>query len=192
AVKDDAIREVAEALNLDNQLIVHTSGSVGLDVLEGISAKTGVFYPLQTFSQNIAIDFRTIPIAIEGSSAEVTATIRAMADRLSERVIELDSVKRRTLHIAAVFSCNFTNHLYALSQQILNTEDLSFDLLRPLIAEASAKIQMNDPVAVQTGPAVRGDNNTLARHLEILKSNTKLAELYQMLSESIVNINKHS
>ncbi|HYK77204.1 MAG TPA: DUF2520 domain-containing protein, partial [Daejeonella sp.] len=108
AVKDDAIREVAEKLSLQDQLVVHTSGSTDLDVLQGISERIGVFYPLQTFSKSKAVDFRQIPIAVEGNNREVALAIHAIADRLSERVIDLDSNQRRILHVGAVLACNFT------------------------------------------------------------------------------------
>ncbi len=190
AVKDDAIKDIITSLTLQDQLIVHTSGSTGLDILDGVSTRTGVFYPLQTFSKKKAVDFRQIPIAIEGNTPEVTEIIRSIADRLSEKVIVLHSMQRRTLHVAAVFACNFTNHLYALAQEILKGQDLDFDLLRPLIAETALKIQTNDPTSVQTGPASRHDNNTIKTHLELLQSNPDLQELYSKLSQSIVNLNK--
>lgn len=192
AVKDKAIREVALELDIDDQLIVHTSGSTGLDILDGISSRIGVFYPLQTFSKSMAVDFRQIPIAIEGSSGEVTSTIRSIADRLSEKVIELNSRQRRALHIAAVFACNFTNHLYALSQELLKEQNLDFDLLRPLIAETANKIQLNDPVSLQTGPAIREDNETINVHLGLLHEKPDLRELYKSLSQSIVNLHQRS
>lgn len=192
AVKDEAIREVALALEISDKLIVHTSGSTGLDILDGVSSRIGVFYPLQTFSKTKSVDFRQIPIAIEGNTADITSTIRAIADRLSERVIELSSEQRKALHIAAVFACNFTNHLYALSQELLKEQKLDFDLLRPLIAETADKIQMNDPISVQTGPAIRDDKTTIQAHLNLLHDKQELMELYQKLSQSIVNLQQRS
>lgn len=192
AVKDEAIREVALALDISDKLIVHTSGSTGLDILDGVSSRIGVFYPLQTFSKTKSVDFRQIPIAIEGNTADVTSTIRAIADRLSERVIELSSEQRKALHIAAVFACNFTNHLFALSQELLREQKLDFDLLRPLIAETADKIQMNDPISVQTGPAIRDDKTTIQAHLNLLHDKQELMELYQKLSQSIVNLQQRS
>lgn len=192
AVKDEAIREVALALEISDKLIVHTSGSTGLDILDGVSSRIGVFYPLQTFSKTKSVDFRQIPIAIEGNTADVTSTIRAIADRLSERVIELSSEQRKALHIAAVFACNFTNHLFALSQELLKEQKLDFDLLRPLIAETADKIQMNDPISVQTGPAIRDDKTTIQAHLNLLHDKQELMELYQKLSQSIVNLQQRS
>jgi predicted short-subunit dehydrogenase-like oxidoreductase (DUF2520 family) len=192
AVSDDAIAAVAAQLKVGDKLIVHTSGSTPLNVLDGISEHTGVFYPLQTFSLNKAVDFRQIPIAIEANNPEDLAAIRSIADRLSERVRELNSTQRKALHVAAVFACNFTNHLFALSQEILEENKLDFDLIRPLIAETAGKINLNDPVTVQTGPAVRNDVSTVKSHLEMLKDQPEMYEIYERLSQSIVNLHKRS
>lgn len=192
SVKDDAIRTVATSLKLDNKLIVHTSGSVGLDVLDGISSRVGVFYPLQTFSKSKAVDFRQVPIAIEAREADDVAVIRSVADRLSEKVIELNSQQRKTLHVAAVFACNFTNHLYAISKDLLDKQELDFELIRPLINETADKIKLNDPQDVQTGPAVRGDQQTIETHLSMLDDQPELREIYEKLSQSIVNLHKRT
>ncbi|HUH33204.1 MAG TPA: DUF2520 domain-containing protein [Daejeonella sp.] len=192
AVNDDAIRIVAEQLNVLDGVIVHTSGSTGLDVLDGISPKTGVFYPIQTFSKSKAVDLRQVPIAVEGSTAEVTDLLHSMASRISEQVFEMNSVKRRTVHTAAVFACNFTNHMYVLAQELLREQNLSLDLLRPLIAETALKIQSADPASVQTGPAVRQDQTTMEMQLQLLKDNSDLQDLYQKVSQSIINYKKIS
>jgi predicted short-subunit dehydrogenase-like oxidoreductase (DUF2520 family) len=118
--------------------------------------------------------------------------IRAIADRLSEKVIELNSEQRKTLHVAAVFACNFTNHLFGLAQELLEEKGLNYELLKPLIEETLSKIEMNDPVSVQTGPAIREDQATIKAHLELLKHNPDLTELYTKLSQSIVNLHKRS
>jgi hypothetical protein len=192
AVNDEAIRKIAIELKLSDQLLLHTSGSTGLSALEGASTKIGVFYPLQTFSKIKSIDFRNIPIIIEANVPEVLAIIRAIADRLSEKVIELNSDQRKTLHIGAVFACNFTNHLFGLAQELLEEKGLDYELLKPLIEETLNKIEMNSPVSVQTGPAIREDQATIQTHLELLKHNPDLSELYIKLSQSIVNLHKRS
>ncbi|SKB88914.1 Rossmann-like and DUF2520 domain-containing protein [Daejeonella lutea] len=191
AVKDSAITELAKSLDLTDKLIVHTSGSTSIDALIGVSDHIGVLYPLQTFSKNKAVDFRQIPIAIEANNPDDLAAIRAIADRISEKVTELSSAQRKALHVAAVFACNFTNHLFAVSQNLLKEENLDFDLIRPLIAETAHKVQLYDPVSVQTGPAVREDMEIINSHLEMLKDQPELQDLYKKLSQSIVNLHKH-
>ena len=192
AINDDAIRTIAEQLNIGRGLIVHTSGTTGLEILEGIADRTGVFYPVQTFSKAKAVDLRQVPIAIEGNSLEVTDFLHSLASRLSEKVFEMDSLQRRTLHAAAVFACNFTNHMYVLANDLLKDQSLSFDLLRPLIAETALKIQSADPATVQTGPAIRNDQSTMDKHLELLSAKPSVMELYEMLSQSIINYQKIS
>ena len=190
AVNDDAIRSVAEQISISDGLLVHTSGTTGLDVLDGIAGRTGVFYPVQTFSKSKAVDLRKVPIAVEGSSPEVTNTLHSLASRISEKVMSMDSVQRRTVHVAAVFACNFTNHMYVLANKLLADQHLDFDLLRPLIAETALKIQTAEPASVQTGPAVRDDQSTMDKHLELLADDPALSELYGKLSQSIINYQK--
>ena len=192
AVNDDAIRSVAEQLPATSGLIVHTSGTTSLDVLDGISDRTGVFYPIQTFSKSKAVDLRQVPISIEGRSEEITEALHSLASRLSEKVFEMNSVQRRTIHAAAVFACNFTNHMYVLAHELLKEQGLTFDLLRPLIAETAAKIQSADPATVQTGPAIRNDQSTIDKHLELLNGSPDLKDLYEKLSQSIINYQKIS
>ena len=190
AVNDDAIRTVAELLKIEKGILVHTSGSVGLDILDGITENTGVFYPIQTFSKSKAVDLRLVPVALEGNSAEITAILYSIASRISEKVIEMTSLQRRSVHVAAVFACNFTNHMYVLAHQLLEAQNLNFDLLRPLIEETALKIQSADPIAVQTGPAIRGDQSTIDKHLKLLAGHSELKELYKQLSQSIINYQK--
>lgn len=192
SVKDEAINTLSRELKLSDKLIVHTSGSTDINVLDGSSSKFGVLYPLQTFSKTKSVEFRQIPFAIEGNTPEVTATIHAIADRLSERVMELSSEQRKSLHIAAVFACNFSNHLYVLAQELLKNQNLDFDLLRPLISETAGKVQLNDPMIMQTGPASRDDQETMNAHLELLKNNPEIQDIYKKLSQSIVNLHVHS
>jgi predicted short-subunit dehydrogenase-like oxidoreductase (DUF2520 family) len=111
---------------------------------------------------------------------------------LSEKVIELNSEQRKTLHLGAVFACNFTNHLLALAQELLEEKGLDYELLKPLIQETLSKIEMNDPASVQTGPAIRKDQATILSHLDLLKHNPDLSELYTKLSQSIVNLHERS
>lgn len=188
SVSDDAISKVAASIPFHNRLIIHTSGSVDIQVLHRFSAHFGVLYPLQTFSKSREVDFSIIPIAVEGSSAEAENILKEVSSQLSSKVYFLNSEKRRVLHLAAVFASNFTNHLYALAGSLLSEHHLDFDMIRPLITEAAGKVQDNSPKSMQTGPAVRHDKNTMAKHLEMLEGHPELYKLYQLLSQSIVNL----
>lgn len=180
SIKDDALPEVAANLRLDNALVAHTSGTKPLSVLEGVSSNTGVFYPLQTFSKSKAVELREVPFLIEGPEL-----LEALALQLSDTVQRINSEQRKQLHVAAVFACNFTNHLYAIADSLLEENKLSLDLLRPLIKETAAKIEHATPAEMQTGPAVRNDTNVLAEHLELLKQHPEWQQLYALLSNDI-------
>lgn len=187
-VKDDVIADVANSIPVKDKLVIHTSGSVDMNVLKDCSSRFGVFYPLQTFSKAREIEFSEIPIVLEGSSEEVAGTLEQMALQLSSNVCFVNSQKRQVLHVAAVFANNFTNHLYALADNLLKKHELDFDLIRPLIEETAKKVQNNTPENVQTGPARRNDKKIMDKHLELLKDNPDLYSIYQLLSQSIVNL----
>lgn len=191
AVNDDAIGEVVAKLRLKDQLLVHTSGSTPMSVLDGASAQTGVLYPLQTLSKLKSVDFQKVPVAVEGNSAHVLSKLKTLAWDITGNVIELTSEKRLSLHVAAVFACNFTNHLYSLSKTVLDKYALSFDLLRPLIEETALKAMTYDPRDVQTGPAVRNDVQIMNKHLGFLEADEELKLIYKLFSQSIINFDKN-
>lgn len=188
SVKDDAILGLVDQLDLGDKLVLHTSGSTAMDVLKTASTHYGVLYPLQTFSFDKTVDFSQVPIAVEASSPEIAKQLEALAHKLSPKIIQMTSEQRFVLHIAAVFACNFSNHLYAIAEQLLESKGISFDYLRPLIAETAAKVQQALPSEVQTGPAIRKDEKILQKHLDFLKEQPPLQEIYRLLSQSIVNL----
>lgn len=187
AVKDDAIQDVISDLKLKDTLLAHTSGSTDLQVLMGSSENIGVFYPLQTFSKSKSVEFANIPILIEGNSPVVAERLTELADSVSAHVLQINSHKRLSLHVSAVFASNFANYLFALSKELLDRQELDFNLIRPLIAETADKVQRNDPKEVQTGPAVRNDQETIQKHIEFLQDKPELEHIYRLLSQSIIN-----
>jgi len=186
AVKDDVILDVAKQLKLRDQIVVHTSGSASITILKGVSKNTGVFYPLQTFSKEKAIKFRDVPVCIEGNNSATTKTLEYFAKSISSNVKKVNSEQRKTIHLAAVFACNFSNHMYAIADEILKKNKLSLDLLKPLIEETANKIKNSSPSKMQTGPAIRGDKKTMEEHIKML-GDKKLKEIYKLISESILN-----
>ncbi|MCZ4244449.1 Rossmann-like and DUF2520 domain-containing protein [Pedobacter punctiformis] len=185
SVKDDAIEQVAASLKQVKGLVVHTSGTTDVKLLSAHVAHSGVFYPLQTFSKNKDVDFKNIPLCIEASDEKQLGILKQLANKLSEKVYEIDGDKRKVLHLAAVFACNFTNHLYTLANQVLSGHNLEFDIIRPLIAETADKIKADLPENVQTGPAIRHDESTIKAHLDRLKDMPELHNIYETLSNSI-------
>jgi predicted short-subunit dehydrogenase-like oxidoreductase (DUF2520 family) len=154
--------------------------------LDALSEKNrkGVFYPLQTFSKNREVNFNNVPICVEATEAEDLKLLMNLGKSLSEKVVEVNSEERTKLHLAAVFVNNFVNHLYAIGDDILSDNELPFDLLHPLIEETASKIKTLAPSQVQTGPASRGDQKTIEKHLHLLKEGP-ISVLYQQLTESI-------
>lgn len=185
ALKDDAIKAVLDRTQLDGNLIVHTAGSVPADLLARYSEQYGVFYPLQTFSRTRDVDFHPVPICLEASSKKILAELKELAMTISSSVFEIDSDARRVLHLAAVFTCNFVNHLYYLSEKLLHDNRLDFDLLKPLIQETAAKVMTISPYEAQTGPAKRRDKAIIEQHLSLMNNSPELREIYQLVTTSI-------
>lgn len=188
AVSDAAIAPVARSLyqlGIRDKLLVHTSGATPSSVLRPYSTRYGVFYPLQTFSRERALDCSKVPLCIQANGQEDEALLLRLGERLSEAVYRIDDRQRAVLHVAAVFVNNFANHFFQVGWDILERESLPFDLLRPLIEETATKVQAQRPAEMQTGPAVRGDQATVDRHLEYLQDQPQLQELYRLLTRHI-------
>jgi predicted short-subunit dehydrogenase-like oxidoreductase (DUF2520 family) len=180
-LKDDVIEAVANQIETNSGIIAHTSGSQSIMK----SADSGVFYPLQTFSKGSKLDYSKIPICLEANSEENLKILKAIAKCISTEIFEINSTQRQTLHLSAVFVCNFTNHLYSIGESICKEDDMPFDILKALIQETSKKIESNSPSDVQTGPAIRRDQSTIKRHLGQLNNKTH-KDIYQLLTQSII------
>ena len=192
SVKDDAIAEVVSKLNGFRGVVAHTSGSVPMSVLEPAGCSHGVFYPLQTFSKGVALDYASIPIFIEASDEHAQRALEGVADTMGAGWHPADSTRRRKLHLASVFACNFTNRLYAISDKLLEEEGTGIGVLMPLIGETVRKLgETLDPEASQTGPASRGDSEVVRRHLDMLSSSPQAAEIYRLLSADIYRASGH-
>lgn len=185
AVTDGAIDLVYQELPFTSQLIVHTSGTFSLEALKNKN-RTGVFYPLQTFSKSKEIDFKTIPICIEAQNENDYKTLECVAHAISNSVHRINAKQRLSLHVAAVYVCNFTNYMYAIGNDICNLNNLSFEILKPLIQETANKIMLLSPAMAQTGPAIRKDTGTLKTHLDFL-TNDNQKEIYKLLTKSIID-----
>ena len=187
AIKDDAIEKLAKKLKLKDQIVVHTSGTVSMNALKSVSKNYGVFYPLQTFSKDKILDLKSVPFCIEANNKSTSTTLNYFAKSISGNVQNIDSEQRKIIHLAAVFACNFSNHLYAVAENILTKNKLSLDLLKPLIKETSSKIKNDTPSKMQTGPAIRGDRKTMDAHLKLLSGKKEYKQIYQLLSKSIID-----
>jgi len=183
SVNDDAISTVLSKLK--NTAIVHTSGSVGMDVFEPNFSDFGVFYPLQTFNKDIELTISEIPFCIEGNSKAFEKQLVEIAKNLSSNVITMNSEQRKQLHIAAVFVCNFSNQMFSIADDLLVEKDINFKILLPLIKQTIAKLNTNKPKAVQTGPAKRKNIKIIQEHINLIQQED-IKELYQKISNSII------
>ncbi|MFI3240267.1 MAG: Rossmann-like and DUF2520 domain-containing protein [Bacteroidales bacterium] len=186
-VKDDAIAMLANQIKVDNPtaLFIHTSGSVSADVFANVSSNYGVLYPLQTFTKGVDVNFAEISIFTQGNKPESKLIVDKLASYLTTKVYTADSELRRKLHIAAVFACNFANHMWDIADGIMQREELPFDVLLPLIQSSIDKIKRITPHDAQTGPAVRGDKEITNKHISMLTGAE--SEIYKLISENIYN-----
>ncbi|MBO4370969.1 MAG: DUF2520 domain-containing protein [Paludibacteraceae bacterium] len=185
SVKDDAIADCLQGMSLNGGVLAHTAGSVPMRVLAPYSNHFGVFYPLQTFSKNKLVDFSKITAYIEANDEYSKSNLILFAEILQTTVRMADSQQRAQLHLAAVFACNFANHMCTLADDLLKEAGLPFEDLLPLIDETTAKLHDMPPAEAQTGPARRGDKKIQQQHIE--KLDDAKARIYQLISDSIYN-----
>ncbi len=185
AVPDGKISSVVVKLPPVAGIVCHTSGVTSMKILEKFD-RSGVFYPFQTFTGNSNVDISKVPFCLEASSQEVMDTIRMLARKMSKSVHTMGIEQRKRLHLAGVLVNNFTNYLYAVADDFLEENGIDTSLLLPLILETAAKVQKLPPDDVQTGPARRGDESTIEKHLNMLNDNVELREIYYILSQQIL------
>jgi predicted short-subunit dehydrogenase-like oxidoreductase (DUF2520 family) len=192
AVKDDVLNNVLSKISFGDGILVHTAGSLPLDVLQTYSTNIGVFYPFQTFSKNREVDYSEVPIYIDAKDAAIKQRLQDLAHTLSNNVFEANDEKRLSLHVAAVFACNFVNYMYSVAYDIVTEKGLSFQELLPLIRETARKVETLSPIDAQTGPAIRMDRNVLDKHLQYLNDQPELADIYETLTQGIYKRQKNS
>lgn len=186
AVTDDAIKLVSDEIPYQNHLVVHTSGTTSMQMLNNKNRK-GVFYPLQTFSKSRPVDFKNIPLCLETEQENDLKCLKVLAQQMSDKVYEISSEQRKSLHVSAVFVSNFVNHMYAIGDKICEENNIPFEILHPLIQETAVKITSLSPEEAQTGPAVRHDEKTITTHQNFLTNET-FKNIYKLITESIQNV----
>ena len=189
ALKDSVVECLIKKLFVKG-IVVHTSGTLPMNILENMSRHYGVFYPLQTFSRSRPIRFDHIPICLEASDNDTLEALQQVAATLSDKIYMMDSGQRQYIHLAAVFSCNFSNFMYVAAAEVLRDHQISFDILIPLIREFFDKVTMMDPWEAQTGPAIREDRSIIAKQLELLQDYPEFREIYRQITEKIIERKK--
>jgi predicted short-subunit dehydrogenase-like oxidoreductase (DUF2520 family) len=191
AVPDHRLKSVLENIKCaPGTLVAHTAGSFGLDIFPEHTMQKGVFYPLQTFSKNRKINFTDLPFLLESSDEGSFNILRSLAESIGGKVYSVDDEQRRMLHVAAVFVCNFTNHLLTVGKEVALKAGFKFEILEPLIRETIFKAMDSGPENSQTGPAVRHDQNTIEKHLELLSFSTEFQRIYNEMTRAIIEYYK--
>lgn len=185
AVADSGIKEICSTLHLGNKPVFHTAGSVSINILQNVSVNYGVLYPLQSLRKEMK-EIPPMPLMIDANNPETMELIQQLADSISKQVKKASDETRIKMHVAAVFACNFTNHLYQMADSYCKKEGLDFKQLFPLIQETAERIKNTSPESVQTGPAIRKDKATIQKHLELLQGLPELEEIYKTLTDSII------
>lgn len=181
-VKDDAIESVS-AQCPKGPLLVHCSGTTSIEVIQ--SERRAVCWPIQSFITGKSMSYSQVPVFIEIESDRLEDKLSDLWKKSGMKVFTADSELRKRIHMAAVFAANFSNHMYALSAELLEEDQLSFDLMKPLIFESVERLRTTPPHQAQTGPALRGDKKTMNQHAQYLQGKPELAELYKLISDSI-------
>ena len=190
AVSDSAIQNVLDNKDWPGKILAHTAGSVSIDIFKPYSENFGVIYPLQSFSKNRKIDLSEVPFFIEASSEEIVDILESLIREISNNIYRLSFEEREILHLAAVFASNFSNHMYAIADELLRKNNIPFNYLQPLVNETSAKAFELGPKASQTGPAVRNNFDILKKHMGLLNSEPDWQKLYKFISDNIIKYHK--
>ena len=184
AVSDIAVASVAASLKAVEGMVVHTAGSVSMNILTNCATSIGVLYPLQSLRKEIE-RMPSIPFLLEANSNTGLIQLNEFALSLSENISIVTEKERTQLHLSAVVINNFVNHLYTIARSHCEKEQVSFELLLPLIKETAMRVEQFAPDQLQTGPAIRNDKSTIEKHLTLLKGDPLLHHMYSFFTENI-------
>lgn len=195
SVSDDAIKSVTEEIATlipSDAVVVHTSGSKGMDEISSAIVNRGVLYPFQTFTKSREIDMKTVDLLVEYENEYSADIINSVASEISDKVSYCSTEKRSIIHLSAVFAINFSNHAMGIAQEMMRESGLDFELIKPLINECFKKAMSADNIfAMQTGPAIREDYQTINKQENLLNSNKKeYKEIYNIMTKSIIKNGK--
>jgi predicted short-subunit dehydrogenase-like oxidoreductase (DUF2520 family) len=191
AITDDALVEVTHHWHSTKAMVVHTAGSVSKGILQAVGKNFGVLYPLQSLRAEKR-DYANLPLIVDANTPDDLVWLMEFAETLSDRVYMADDDKRRKIHLSAVLANNFTNHILAIAEAYCKAENIDFQILTPLIEETFEGLKTHSAMTVQTGPAVRGDQKTMALHQQLLKDYPGIGHLYDTLSSSIRHFQKEA
>jgi predicted short-subunit dehydrogenase-like oxidoreductase (DUF2520 family) len=186
AVSDSALQEISDKIHLENQVIIHFSGTADIHLLKGSSSNYGVLYPPQTFTLRQSGGFFNVPLCIEANNSDSEEKLSAFATTISDKIFRVSSNQRKTIHLSAIFASNFTNFMYSIAEDLLAIKNLPMSILEPLIEKTMANAMHKDIFSLQTGPAIREDIEMIKTHLDALSERPEFREIYRVISESII------
>ena len=186
AVNDSSLKEVSAKIHLRDQMIIHFSGTADINLLKDSSSSYGVLYSPQTFTKKRTTGFFNIPICIEANNTKSEEKLSAFAAKLSDKIFKVSSDQRKIIHLSAIFASNFTNFLYAISEDLLTENNLPMNLLEPIIEKTMKNARGKNIFHLQTGPAIREDLEIIKTHLDLLSEKPDYKEIYRIISESII------
>lgn len=191
AVADHAIGEIASQLRFSNTTLIHTAGAVDTDILSSAAIHYGVLWPVYSIVKGNLPAHRNIPVVFEASTVHAGNLIQEVVHCFSDNPLMLENDKRKWLHLTAVISNNFTNHLFAVCEEICSENNIPFSALKPIIQQTTERLSHNSPAQLQTGPAKRGDNTIIAHHLDMLQQHPEWVQFYKAISASIEKMYNH-
>ena len=179
ATPDDVIPQIACQVQWkQGQWVVHCSGADSREVLEpakAMGAHTGVFHPLQSFAGggDPSSKFQGITFALEGEGA-LLDTLRGFARDLGGDSIVLPAEDKVLYHASAVIVSNYLVTLMGMGTELWEKFDQprneAVKALLPLIKGTLENIEKVGLPDCLTGPIARGDETTIAKHLQALKA----------------------
>lgn len=185
AVKDDIIQSLLTQHNFNHKILIHTAGSITLGLLSNASPNTGCIWCMYSINKN-HLPLRTnIPLIVNASNEATLNIVSQLASCISTSIYSLSDEQKLKAHLAAVFANNFANHMFSIGQDILQAEDIPFQLLVPLIENTVEKLNYSNPDKLQTGPAIRHDQETIQKHLNMLTNNETYFDIYTLITSSI-------
>lgn len=184
AVSDDALHSIDDWMKPVSGFVVHTAGSVSIEVLKNISRSYGVIWPLQSVIKE-TLNAPWLPLIIDANDMWSTMKLQGFAQSFGDSVTIANDEHRRKLHVAAVITNNFTNHIFTLTETYCGEVGVDFKLLLPLLRETVNRLETDSAKDLQTGPAIRGDESTMNMHRDLLKNHKELLEVYNFFSEKI-------
>lgn len=193
-VVDEAVEEVAERIAPaveEAALVVHASGSLGAELLRGagIASPVGTIHPLLAVSdpERAVEQFGDVAWTVEGD-AEAEAFASAFLGEFGVEPVGLREGTRALYHAGAVTAANFAVVLFDAALEMLEAADIERSqaraMLLPLLRSSVENLEGRDVEEALTGPAARGDHETVDRHRRSLEAleETELAELYDVLA----------